>query len=70
MQKEIEGIQKSLENGTAEEVLKWAFEKYGNRVAIASSFGAEDVVLIDLAVKIEAREGLYPRYRQAASGDV
>lgn len=53
MQKEIEGIQESLESGTAEDVLKWAFEKFGNRVAIASSFGAEDVVLIDLAVKIE-----------------
>jgi len=50
-------VMDSLENAHAEEVLQWAFEAFGNKVAIASSFGAEDVVLIDIAVGInpEAR---------------
>lgn len=42
-----------LKGRPAEEVLGWALEKFGDRVAIASSFGAEDVVLIDMAVKAE-----------------
>lgn len=37
----------------AESVLKWAIDKFGGRVAIASSFGAEDVVLIDMAARID-----------------
>ncbi len=41
-----------FENKTAGEVIRWAFEKFGERVAIASSFGAEDVVLIDLAARL------------------
>lgn len=42
-----------LEVKTAEEVLEWALETYGDRVALASSFGAEDVVLIDMLARID-----------------
>ena len=41
-----------LEQKTSQEVIKWALEKYQNKVALASSFGAEDVVLIDMMVKV------------------
>lgn len=41
-----------LETGSAEDIIKWAFDIYGHKVAIASSFGAEDVVLIDMAAKV------------------
>jgi phosphoadenosine phosphosulfate reductase len=41
-----------LESKTAQEILKYALKKYQNKVALASSFGAEDVVLIDMIVKI------------------
>lgn len=41
-----------LEGASAEEVFKWAFKAFGDKVKIASSFGAEDVVLIDIASKI------------------
>jgi len=47
-----------LESKTAQEILKWALEEYEDyegyedKVALASSFGAEDVVLIDMIVKI------------------
>jgi len=36
---------------TAEQILAWGVEHFGTSLAIASSFGAEDVVLIDLAVR-------------------
>lgn len=48
----ISDIQESLENEPAETVIKWALENFGDRVAVASSFGADDVVLIDMAVRI------------------
>ncbi|MGQ0507806.1 MAG: phosphoadenylyl-sulfate reductase, partial [Myxococcaceae bacterium] len=36
-------------SATAPEVLAWVEKEFGERAAIASSFGVEDVVLIDLA---------------------
>ncbi len=39
------------EDWGAEELLRWALEHYHPEVALASSFGAEDVVLIDLAAR-------------------
>jgi phosphoadenosine phosphosulfate reductase len=38
----------------ASDVLRWGIETYGDRLVIASSFGAEDVVLIDLAARISS----------------
>lgn len=40
-----------LESAPAEELLAWVEQRLGARAAIASSFGAEDMVLIDLARK-------------------
>ena len=37
----------------ATELLTWALERFGSRLALASSFGVEDVVLIDLARRID-----------------
>ena len=45
--------QEEFDRKTAEEVLKFALEKFGNKAGLASSFGAEDVVLIDLISKID-----------------
>jgi phosphoadenosine phosphosulfate reductase len=39
------------ESQTAAELLAYALEQHGSRIAIASSFGPEDVVLIDVAAK-------------------
>ncbi|MBI4209685.1 MAG: phosphoadenylyl-sulfate reductase [Deltaproteobacteria bacterium] len=41
-----------FENKTAQEVLQWALETYHPKITCASSFGAEDVVVIDMLVKI------------------
>lgn len=48
-----------LEKKTAEELLTWAIEKYGGKVALASSFGAEDVVLIDMLSKISPQSAAH-----------
>lgn len=37
------------------EVLKWAFQEYGDDIVYACSFGAEGIVLIDLIYKINKR---------------
>ena len=40
------------EHWNAEEVLNWGFERFGSGLAIASAFGAEGMVLIDLASRL------------------
>ena len=49
----IDNLANRFEKKTATDILKWSIEKFGNRVALASSFGAEDVVIIDMMVKID-----------------
>jgi phosphoadenosine phosphosulfate reductase len=49
---EIRGIAEELESKPATEILKLGFKKYGDKMVLASSFGAEDVVLIDMMCKI------------------
>ena len=39
----------TAESWSPQQVLAWAFETFGNRVAISSAFGAEGMVLIDMA---------------------
>ena len=49
---QLEKISEGMENRSAQEVLKWALDTYGLRIGLASSFGSEDVLLIDMMVKI------------------
>ncbi len=44
-----------LEGCGAETLLRWALRRFNPRIALASSFGAEDVVLIDMLSRIEPR---------------
>src|SRR2546421_499509 len=44
--------QSEAEHWSAEQILAWTGQQFGARAALASSFGAEDVVLIDLASRI------------------
>lgn len=55
----VESIAKSLEHKTAQEVLKWGVEQFFPRVGLASSFGAEDVVLIDMLVKSDPKVPIF-----------
>ena len=52
---EVDGVAERLERATAQEVLEWAIHKFGSQVALASSFGAEDVVLIDMLAKLDGK---------------
>jgi len=49
---ELKQIAPQMESKTAQEVLRWAMNTYGLRIGLASSFGPEDVVLIDIMIKI------------------
>lgn len=37
-----------IRNRTPQDVLRWAWEKYGNGAVFTSSFGAEDMVILDM----------------------
>ena len=50
---EIEEAAEKLEKATAQEVVQWAANRFGSKIALASSFGAEDVALIDIIAKID-----------------
>jgi phosphoadenosine phosphosulfate reductase len=43
----------------AVELLGWALERFRPRIALASSFGAEDVVLIDLLMELDPRARVF-----------
>jgi phosphoadenosine phosphosulfate reductase len=55
----IEAIAVRLEESTPGEVLRWAFDEFGDRVSIATGFGPEGVALIDLAVKVNPRADIF-----------
>jgi phosphoadenylylsulfate reductase (thioredoxin) (EC 1.8.4.8) len=48
-----------LSDATPQEVLSWAVGKYGDRMALASSFGAEDMVLLDMLAKIHPQAKVF-----------
>jgi phosphoadenosine phosphosulfate reductase len=46
---QIVGVQAQSDHWSPQQVLTWAFETFGNGVAISSAFGVEGMVLIDMA---------------------
>lgn len=50
---DAEHLNRRLKDAPAEEIMRYALDVFGDRFTIASSFGAEDVVLIDMAVRID-----------------
>lgn len=53
---ELAEIGKGFENKRPEDVLDWAFANFGDRVAMAASFGgASGAVLVDMAARINPR---------------
>jgi len=49
---EISGLAEKFENADPSEILKWALDTFHPDIAFACSFGAEDVALVDMLVKI------------------
>ncbi len=48
----IAEVQEAAETWSPQQALTWAFENFGNRVAISSAFGAEGMALIDMASRV------------------
>lgn len=48
-----------LENASPQEAIRWAFDEFAERIAIATGFGAEGMALIDMAVKINPRPNIF-----------
>jgi 3'-phosphoadenosine 5'-phosphosulfate sulfotransferase (PAPS reductase)/FAD synthetase len=49
---QIAHVQHAAESWTPQRVLTWALETFGSRVAISSAFGAEGMVVIDMASRV------------------
>jgi len=52
---EISRLNDSFEEKSPQEILGWALEAFSPSIALASSFGAEDVVLIDMISRLRPR---------------
>ncbi len=49
----IDQLNQEFESQSAEKLLSWALKEYSGDLALASSFGAEDVVLIDMLWRLD-----------------
>jgi len=49
---EIERLQVLAEDWSPQQVLHWAFDRFGDEIAISSAFGSEGMVLIDMASRV------------------
>ena len=52
LEQQVTELQSGAESWNAQQVLQWGFSQFGQSLALASSFGAEDVVLIDIASRL------------------
>ncbi|TLX99646.1 MAG: phosphoadenylyl-sulfate reductase, partial [Thaumarchaeota archaeon] len=53
---QVQKLADEFEARSAQEVLKWALDTFGTRIGLASSFGAEDVAIIDMMTKIDKKK--------------
>jgi phosphoadenosine phosphosulfate reductase len=49
---QLEKLASEFEEKSAQQVLAWALDTFGTKVALSSSFGAEDVAIIDMMARI------------------
>jgi phosphoadenosine phosphosulfate reductase len=52
LENRVTELQAEAENWSAQELLRWGLTEFAQSFAIASSFGAEDVALIDMASRV------------------
>jgi phosphoadenosine phosphosulfate reductase len=55
----LEHVQTLSERWKPEETLRWAFSTFKNEVAMASAFGAEGLVLIDIATRVNPAMNIF-----------
>ena len=56
---ELDELAQDFKNKSPQEVLEWALDQFHPRISLASSFGAEDVVLIDMLHKINPQARVF-----------
>lgn len=56
---QVEQLAKEFESKSAQEILEWAIRMYGAKIGLASSFGAEDVAVIDMMAKIDSNAKVF-----------
>lgn len=54
-----EQLAKETEDYSAQELLKHLTERFGDKIALATSFGAEDQVLTDMLCRIESKPSVF-----------
>ncbi len=59
MKEEASRLKRTSESWSPAQVLEWAFARFADRVAISSAFGAEGMVLIDMAARLRGRFRLF-----------
>jgi phosphoadenosine phosphosulfate reductase len=59
MKEEVRELQIAAEGWRPERVLEWAFERFGETVAISSAFGVEGMALIDMAARVRKNFRLF-----------
>jgi len=59
MKDRIAELKVAAEGWSPARVLQWAFDTFGNTVAISSAFGAEGMVLIDIASRVRPKFRLF-----------
>lgn len=59
MRIDVKKLAKDYGKKSAQEVIKWALETFKDKVALANSFGAEDVALTDMIVKINPKAKIF-----------
>ncbi|MDW8002738.1 MAG: phosphoadenylyl-sulfate reductase [Deltaproteobacteria bacterium] len=59
MHKSLDYFAQDAETLDAQSLLEWAIQKFKRKIALASSFGLEDVVLIDMAVKVDPTVAIF-----------
>jgi len=59
MKEEVGKLKIAAETWRPERVLAWAFDTFGEAVAISSAFGAEGMVLIDIASRVRRNFRLF-----------
>jgi len=56
---DVKSANDGLGGRTAPEIMQWALDEFGDQIALASSFGAGDVVLIDMLTRLSKQPRVF-----------